>query len=106
MHQVIGKLLHYKEIGKTQERISELKHYEDQYNLNGVEFLLAIQKIGKTEKKNLDITANVIFSRKKGIDTQLKNQKLMEGPLSKTTYRMGKIDITWQSKDCPGCLSV
>ena len=46
-----------------------------------------MQKIGKTEKKNLDITANVLFSRKKGIDTQLKNQNLMEGPISKPTYQ-------------------
>ena len=41
--------LHYEEIKKDHQRISRLRPYEDQYNWNGLEFSLAIQKIGKEQ---------------------------------------------------------
>ena len=56
-------------IGRNAQRISKLQHHEDQYNWQGLEFPLAIQKLGKFEKKNLDIAVNVQYNNKKGIRT-------------------------------------
>ena len=59
--------LHHEEIKNDHQRISRLQHYEDWYNWNRLEFSLAIQKIGKFEKKNLGIAVNVLFNKKKSI---------------------------------------
>ena len=57
--------LHHEDNKKDPQRIPMLKHYEDQYNWNDLEFPLAIQKIGKFEKNNPEIAVNVLFSSKK-----------------------------------------
>ena len=62
-------LLHHENIKHHPERISLLQHHEDQYNWNELEFLLAIQKIGKLEKNNPGIAVNVLFNKKKSIYT-------------------------------------
>ena len=59
--------LHRKEIKKDHQRISRLRHYEDQYNWNGLEFPLTIQRIGKFERNNSGIAVNVLFSNMKNI---------------------------------------
>ena len=46
-----------------------LQHYEVQHNWQGNKFPLAIQKIGKFEKKNSGAIANVLFNSKNGIYT-------------------------------------
>ena len=52
-----------------------LQYYEDQYNWNGFEFLLAIQKVGTFQKNNTDIAVNVAFNSKKGIYTACSSLK-------------------------------
>ena len=44
--------------------ISKLQHYKGQYNWNGLEFPLAIQKIDNFEMKNPDIAVSVNTARK------------------------------------------
>ena len=66
--------LHHEEIKKDHQRISRVQHYEDQYNWNGVEFPLAIQKIGKFGKNNPGIVVNVLFNKKKSIYTARKSE--------------------------------
>ena len=66
--------LHQDEIGNNPERISKLQYYEDQYNRNGLEFLLAIHKIGKFERKNSGVAVNVLFNSKKEIYTARKSE--------------------------------
>ena len=61
--------LHHEDFKQNPEIISLLKYYEDQYNWNGLQFLLAIQKIGKFEEKNLGIAVNVLFNKKESIYT-------------------------------------
>lgn len=46
-------ILHLEEIGDNPEQISNLPDYEDGYNWNVLEFLLAIQKIGKLKGKTM-----------------------------------------------------
>ena len=52
--------LHHEEIDSHPERITKLQHYEDQCNWQGLEFPVAINKIGKFEKNNEDIAVNVL----------------------------------------------
>ena len=56
------------EIKKDYQCILRLQHYEDEYK-NGLEFPLAIQKIGKFKKNNPGISVNVLFNKKKSIYT-------------------------------------
>ena len=65
---VLLQLLHHEEIGKDHsERISKLKPFAERYNWNGLEFPVAIEKIGKFEKNNQEIAVNVLFTSKKDI---------------------------------------
>ena len=66
--------LHHEEIEHHPERISLLQHYEDQYNWNGLEFPLAIQKIGKFERNNPGIAINVLFNNKESIYTATRSE--------------------------------
>ena len=66
--------LHHEDIKQNPERICLLKYYEDQYNWNGLEFLLEIQKIGKFERNNPGIAVNVLFKRKKSIYTARRSE--------------------------------
>ena len=59
--------LHYEEVGNNPERISKLKPYVEQYNWGGLEFPMAIEKIGKFEKWNPEIAVNVLFASKQSI---------------------------------------
>ena len=61
-----------------------LQYYGDKYNWNGLEILLAIQKIGKFEENNPGIAINILFNSK--AYTQLADQNLMESEASKLTY--------------------
>ena len=62
-------ILLLEEIKKDHQRISKLSPYEDQYNWNGLEFALAIQKIDKFERNNPGIAVNVLFNKKESIYT-------------------------------------
>ena len=62
-------ILLLEEIKKDHQRISKLSPYEDQYNSNGLEFALAIQKIDKFERNNPGIAVNVLFNKKESIYT-------------------------------------
>ena len=62
-------ILLLEEIKKDHQRISKLSPYEDQYNWNGLESSLAIQKIGKFERNNPGIVVNVLFNKKERIYT-------------------------------------
>ena len=62
-------ILLLEEIKKDHQRISKLSPYEDQYNWNGLEFALAIQKIDKFERNNPGIAVNVLFNKKERICT-------------------------------------
>ena len=53
--------LHYKEIGKNPQRISNLRKFEDQYNWSGLKFPLSIDQIKKFEKNNPNIAVNVFY---------------------------------------------
>ena len=61
--------LHHEEIAKDPQRISKLQHFQEQYNWNGLEFPLAIQKIDKFERNNPGIAVNVLFNKKESIYT-------------------------------------
>ena len=61
-----------------------LQHYRDKYNWNGLEILLAIQKIDKFDKNNPGIARNILLNNK--AYTQLEDQNLMESEASKLTY--------------------
>jgi len=39
----------------------KLKVYEERYNWEGLDFPMAIKKIGKFEKNNFEIAVNVLF---------------------------------------------
>ena len=52
---------------KERQPISKLQHYEDQYNWQRPEPLLAIQKVGKFQNNNTYIAVNVLFNSQKGI---------------------------------------
>ena len=53
--------LHHEETDSHPERITKLQCYEDQYNWQGLEFPVAINKIDKFEKNNEDIAVNVLY---------------------------------------------
>ena len=57
--------LHQEEIKKDHQRIWKLRPYENQYNLEGLEFPVSIKKIDKFEKNNPGIALKVLFSNKK-----------------------------------------
>ena len=59
--------LHHEEIGKNPHRISNLEPYVDRYNWQGMKFPVALNKIGKFEKKNPDIAVNVLCVEKNSI---------------------------------------
>ena len=59
--------LHHEEIGLNPERISKLEAYVDRYNWEGMKFPVALNKIGKFEKKNPDIAINVLSTDKNSI---------------------------------------
>ena len=46
--------LHHEKIDSHPERITKLQRYEDQYNWQGLEFPVAINKIDKFEKNNCE----------------------------------------------------
>ena len=48
--------LHHEEISNNQEHVSKLKLFGDQYNWQGLEFPMALQKITRFEKNNQDKT--------------------------------------------------
>lgn len=81
-------VLPHEKIEHHSERISLLQSCEDQYNWLDFEFPIAIQKINKLEKNNLDIAANVLFNSKKGMytATQVIGESLMGSVASKSTY--------------------
>ena len=66
--------LHHEDIKLHPERISLLQHYEGHYNWNGLEFPLAIQKIGKFERNNPGIAINVLFNKKENIYTAQRSE--------------------------------
>ena len=82
--------LHHEEIKHHPERISLLKHYEDQYNWNGLKFPLAIQKIGKFEKINPGTTVNVLFNEKESIYTARRSE--LNGKCSKQVKLLMVVD--------------
>ena len=69
--------LHYKEIGKNPQCISNIMRY-DNYDLSGLEFPVAINKISEF-KKNNDITVNVLGVKEQRIyictNSKLYNRK-------------------------------
>ena len=44
----------------TMRKLVFISHYEDKYNWDGLELLVAIKKIGKFKKNNEDIAVNVL----------------------------------------------
>lgn len=57
-------VVHHEETVKVPQRISKLQRYVDQYNLNRLEFSLAIQKRGKNKPS---FVVNIQFNSKKAI---------------------------------------
>ena len=55
------RILYHEEIDSHPERITKLQRYEDQYNWQGLEFPVAINKIDRFEKNNEDIAVNVLY---------------------------------------------
>ena len=62
---VVNEALHHEETEHHPERINLLRPYENQYNWEGLEFLLSIKKIDRFQKNNPGIVVNVLFSNKK-----------------------------------------
>ena len=62
---VVNEALHHEETEHHPERISLLRPYENQYNWEGLEFLLSIKKIDRFQKNNPGIVVNVLFNNKK-----------------------------------------
>ena len=58
--------LHYKEIKSHPERVSNIIGYANNYNLSGLEFLVAINKISEFEKNNNDIAVYILGVKGKG----------------------------------------
>ena len=63
-----------------------LQHYEVQYNWQGNKFPLAIQKVGKFEKKNSGAIANILLTARM-VYTHLADKSVMEGVASKLAYQ-------------------
>ena len=57
--------LHHEEIEKDHQRISKLRPFAERYNWEGLEFPMALKKIGKFEKMNPEIAVNVLFVHEK-----------------------------------------
>ena len=57
--------LHHEEIKKDHQRISRLRTYKKQYSWKGLEFPVSSKKIDNSEKNNLGIAVNVLFSNNK-----------------------------------------
>ena len=82
--------LHHEEIKHHPERIILLKHYEDQYNWNGLNFPLAIQKIGKFEWNSLGTAVNVLFNKEESIYTARRSE--LNGKCSKQVNLLMVVD--------------
>ena len=85
--------LHHEEIDSHPERITKLQRYEDQYNWQGLEFSVAINKIDKFEKNNEDIAVNVLYiysGQKRGTSKD-------EDEEERTEKKDGKITILRRS---------
>ena len=82
--------LHHEEIKKDHQHISKLQHNKDQYNWNGLEFPLAIQKIGKFERNNPGIAVNVLFNKKGSIYTNCRSE--LNGKRSKQVNLLMIVD--------------
>ena len=63
---VIAALCH-EQIDAHTEHISKLKPFVSQYNWDGLEFPVAVNKLDKFEKNNPDVAVNVLFTGKKDI---------------------------------------
>ena len=59
--------LHHEVISDHPERVSKLRPFVERYNWEGLEFPMALNKISKFEKRNLEIAVNVLFVSKKNI---------------------------------------
>jgi len=59
--------LHHEEIKKDPQRITKLRSFAELYNWEGLEFPMAIEKIGKFEKNNSGIAVNVLFESRNEI---------------------------------------
>ena len=59
--------LYHEEINKNPERVSKLRPFAEQYDWEGLEFPMALNKIAKFEKRNYEIAVNVLFVSKKSI---------------------------------------
>ena len=95
------------QIGNNSECITKLQHYECQYNYQGFEIPLTMQKIVKSDKSNPGILVNVLFSNSKGICTTCRSE--CNGKSSKQgnflmLVRLEK-NTTRQPKTHQGCLS-
>ena len=59
--------LHHKDVDVHPERVTKLQLFAERYIWEGLEFPMALNKIGKFEKNNPEIAVNVLFVRKKSI---------------------------------------
>ena len=59
--------LHHEAIEKDPQRVSKLRPFAEQYDWEGLEFPMALNKISKFEKRNPEIAVNVLFVSKKNI---------------------------------------
>ena len=85
--------LHHEEIDSHPERITKLQHYEDQYNWQGLEFPVAINKIDKFEKNNEDIAVNVLYiysGQKRGTSKDEDEEGRTEEKMVKSQYLEGR----------------
>ena len=77
MKSALNELLLQHCITKRLQKPSKLQDYKGQYNWQGNQFPLAIQKTRKFEKKTRETTANVLFNSKK-VCTHVADQSAME----------------------------
>lgn len=90
------------------EHISELHHFESQYNWNGLEFPQAIQTIGRFERNNPGIAVNVLFNSKESIYTARRsefNRKCDKQANSLTRREWRGVEEQTLNGN-PGCLSL
>ena len=59
--------LHHEEINNYPKKISKLQPFVERYNWEELEFPVALNKIGKFEKNNTEISMNVLFVNQKSI---------------------------------------
>ena len=62
-----------KENDHRPQTVSLLELYGNKYNQNGLEILIAIQKIGKSEKNSPGIAVNILFNRKAQHSSKIRN---------------------------------